>query len=651
MQIKISSKTLFFSLVIILHLSLCIFAERLSFRIYTSSDGLAQDSVNKIVRGSHGFLWFCTGEGLSRFDGFRFKNYTQDDGLPHRNIRDFLETKDGDILVATGGGLAVFNPLGKSYRWNTLEGKLEQTSAEPPIFRTLVTPDAKQNDKITKAIISLAMLGDGSIYASGVNAVYRVFKTGEEWNFEKIEFEGWNDKQHEFNLVFADSKNNLWIATNFAIFIRTPNGETFEVIDSGGGRIFEDRSGKIWVDSGGNEIGIRIFSYETRDALPRLINTYNKNDGLHVNRFTNAIAQDTNGKIFVTSDGKLHEFLPDAREDEPKFRPLDNKVNTAALDDSGNIWFGLSGKGVGRYSSNSFEIYNHQDGIPEEHIRSIFGNKKDEIFLTTGRNNLTRIANGKIETIQPFGSQPRHWLDSYLDLQLQSGEFLIPSIKGLYLYPNVENFTDLARTPPARVFRNIAGMKGDIVDTLYQDSRGDVWISATLIGDSLFRWEKATNTFHRYSPQHGLPESSGIVSFGEDRAGNVWFGFYYGQILRFKDGKFRSMTDEKILSRNYVAQMLTDRQGRLWLATSSRGVFRIENPDADQLEVTNFSTAEGLSSNQARCLAEDKFGKIYVGTGRGLSQLDAATQRIKVFTQNHGLPGNTIYNCYADARG
>src|ERR1700742_4664438 len=75
-------------------------AERPPFKAYTTADGLAHDSLNRIVRDSHGFLWLCTAEGLSRFDGYRFKNYTQDQGLPHRNINDFLETRDGDYLVA-----------------------------------------------------------------------------------------------------------------------------------------------------------------------------------------------------------------------------------------------------------------------------------------------------------------------------------------------------------------------------------------------------------------------------------------------------------------------------------------------------------------------------------------------------------------------
>jgi ligand-binding sensor domain-containing protein len=82
-------------------------AERPPLKAYTTADGLAHDSVNRTVRDSRGFLWFCTAEGLSRFDGYRFKSYTQDQGLPHRNVNDLLETRAGVYLVATSAGVSV----------------------------------------------------------------------------------------------------------------------------------------------------------------------------------------------------------------------------------------------------------------------------------------------------------------------------------------------------------------------------------------------------------------------------------------------------------------------------------------------------------------------------------------------------------------
>src|SRR5687768_18410934 len=65
-------------------------AEKLPIRTYTTADGLARDRVYKIVNDPRGFLWFCTYDGLSRFDGYEFVNYSVGDGLPHRVVYDLV---------------------------------------------------------------------------------------------------------------------------------------------------------------------------------------------------------------------------------------------------------------------------------------------------------------------------------------------------------------------------------------------------------------------------------------------------------------------------------------------------------------------------------------------------------------------------------
>src|SRR6185436_1274494 len=87
-------------------------AERLPLKSYTTADGLPHNQINRIVRDSRGFLWFCTGDGLSRFDGYSFTNFGTPQGLPHRRVNDLLETRDGRLWVATEAGLVRFDPGG-----------------------------------------------------------------------------------------------------------------------------------------------------------------------------------------------------------------------------------------------------------------------------------------------------------------------------------------------------------------------------------------------------------------------------------------------------------------------------------------------------------------------------------------------------------
>ena len=90
-----------FLIAVLLFVPATLHAERLPLKAYTVADGLPNNVVNKIVRDSRGFLWFCTNEGLSRFDGYTFTNYGVDQGLPHSMVNDFLETRNGEIWIAT----------------------------------------------------------------------------------------------------------------------------------------------------------------------------------------------------------------------------------------------------------------------------------------------------------------------------------------------------------------------------------------------------------------------------------------------------------------------------------------------------------------------------------------------------------------------
>src|SRR5271156_1756272 len=85
-------------------------ASQMPVKVYTTADGLASNRVNKIVQDSHGYLWFCTQDGLSRFDGYSFTSYGPQHGLPVGSVNDLLEMQTGEYWVATSVGLVRFDP-------------------------------------------------------------------------------------------------------------------------------------------------------------------------------------------------------------------------------------------------------------------------------------------------------------------------------------------------------------------------------------------------------------------------------------------------------------------------------------------------------------------------------------------------------------
>ena len=71
---------------------------------FTTAGGLAHNVVNRVVRDSLAFLWFCNREGLSRFDGYSFTKNGIQQGLPSAMVNDLFETREGVYWVATAGG-------------------------------------------------------------------------------------------------------------------------------------------------------------------------------------------------------------------------------------------------------------------------------------------------------------------------------------------------------------------------------------------------------------------------------------------------------------------------------------------------------------------------------------------------------------------
>src|SRR5215475_4013342 len=138
-------------------------AELLPIKIYTTADGLADDRINRIVQDSHGVLWFCTAEGLSHFDGYKFTNYTKANGMPNDFVTDLLEARDGTCLVGTEGGLLQFHPKGS------------------PLFTPMDDP-LLASENINRLLEDRA----GIIWCGTDSGLYRLERTGDEWRSQRV---------------------------------------------------------------------------------------------------------------------------------------------------------------------------------------------------------------------------------------------------------------------------------------------------------------------------------------------------------------------------------------------------------------------------------------------------------------------------------
>lgn len=72
----------------------------------TVSDGLPSDRVNCVYEDSYGYLWVGSSNGLGRYDGKKFTNYGFADGLPYLQISAIFEDRRHRLWIGTTKGIA-----------------------------------------------------------------------------------------------------------------------------------------------------------------------------------------------------------------------------------------------------------------------------------------------------------------------------------------------------------------------------------------------------------------------------------------------------------------------------------------------------------------------------------------------------------------
>ena len=160
------------------------------------------------------------------------------------------------------------------------------------------------------------------------------------------------------------------------------------------------------------------------------------------------------------------------------------------------------------------------------------------------------------------------WGWNQMFLRDRAGEWWVPTGEGLFRYPASPSCASIARTPPKAVYTRAHGLPHDDIFRLFEDSRGDLWISA---GSEIVRWIRATGTFTRV-PQPGPPPANPPTGFAEDRAGDIWIGFYHGGVGRWRAGagtlEMFGMKDG--VPDGFIQTIVADSRGRIWIGARSR---------------------------------------------------------------------------------
>ncbi|MGI8788911.1 MAG: two-component regulator propeller domain-containing protein [Pyrinomonadaceae bacterium] len=639
-------------------------AEHLPIQTYTVADGLLRDNVYKIKQDSRGFLWFCTPEGISRFDGYAFTNFTTADGLPDRHVNDFLETENGTIYIATDKGLARLNPTGIRAPFESDQSTKNPKSKIQNSLFSVYMPDNERAGEVHVLFEDES----GAVWAGTSDGLYKLSETSGDAKLESVnlgEPSESADGLFSVNAIVKDRRGAMWVGTSASgLFRLSENGETqrFSIADglpqANIVSLYQTRDGGFWVSfRGDKEIGLCLLDAETSGSLVK--KCYSLKDGLPSDWITD-LYQTSDGQFWLGTTRGLCRWQDDGQSSVCKTYTAKNDlcdydVWSVLEDKDGNLWTG-SRCGAKKMARYGFTNYSVADGLGGSGINSIFENQSGDLFVSaigSDKRIVSRFDGEKFSAVNPslpsnvnytgWGWKQTVWQD-------RAGAWWIPTGFGLFRSPDATSFENLARADLRRV---AIKMKGSEIFRLFEDSRGDIWIATTGATNEIFRWERAKNIWHNYTPELGFSPTRIGSAFAEDGSGAIWIGTGEADsaLIKYRDGQFKIFTRGDGIPAGWIRDLFFDRAGNLWIANTENGLLKVADTNAEKLSFIRYTPAEGLSSIGVLCATEDDFGRIYAGTGRGLDRLNPTSGQIENFTTFDGLPNSYVEICYRDRAG
>jgi ligand-binding sensor domain-containing protein/signal transduction histidine kinase len=626
-------------------LSLLSFAQNTKpkFQVLSIEHGLSQNIVTAMQTDAQGFLWIGTQKGLNRYDGYKMKPYFATENKPTALQADFVnciyKTTKGNLWIGTKKGLSKYNPATDDFEnfspniqnadfqvfailedkkqnlWLGTNNGLYKLSQDYKVFENY-----KPQQGATMEVQALFEDSKGNLWAGSTQGLAKFdrqdrrlliavpninVKTiaedqqGNLWagctsGLHTIDLaDASAKKQHSYlannsiNALIVDSKNVLWIATNWGLFRLNRQQNRLELFNKTNHHLqsnyvnclYEDEQKTLWI---GTYSGLHFTSPYFR-PIEHFRYEPMQPEGISNDTVT-CLLQDKQGKIWVGTanglnvyDSLSNEFFRYFQQTDKEYGLLDNQILSIFQDSKQNIWVG-TGKALSCFDTETrkFEHFltaeaNYQidgkqknNGVPQ--ITAITEDIEGNLWLGTMQGEVLRWESEKIET-------------------------------KLAHFQAVQSLLQADKLPKIQLL---------LADKQY------IWIGT--LGAGMFR----LNTINQ-----AVKQIFQFANHTENKAENEAKHNTETAVLQLKSA------DKHILS------ACVGEGNTLWFGTKNG--LNLLNTKTLVIEKT-YTEKDGLAANQVRGLVFDK-QMLWLSTQMGISNLQPKTQKIKNFTVKDGLQG------------
>jgi len=403
-----------------------------------------------------------------------------------------------------------------------------------------------------------------------------------------------------------------------------------------------DAQGNLWVGSINGlsylnvvELKFRHFQYSIyeREGLSNndIMSVFVDTDGLiWAGTYTggiNILDPRNTGFKHILSKSDLSEF------------GINNTIHGIVKDNRENMWFANLGGGLLKMSLMTGEItrplYSQRDklAVDLDYTYSLLIDHNNQLWIgATDGLVLYDIASERIIPSEFYLSGEKVMFNDYV-MQIfedHQGDIWIGSAQGGYKVTAIKKEKGTAKIYLQSLLEQLPFSyrdRSNMVAAILETRDGSLWMGGQA---GLLFFSKEDQTWRHFTYQEGNPQSlsnNDVLSLYEDSRGILWVGTADGlnRVIRSstEDIYFSKVTRRQGLPNNAIYGILEDFNQQLWLSTT-RGIVRYsENAGSTR----SFRKNDGLSSDEFNkgAFYADSDGLLYFGSINGVTVIDSTT--------------------------
>lgn len=625
--------------------------EKLRFQYVFTLEG--ESSLNA-MQDSDGFLWFTSMfSGVVRFDGSESVQMRSGPGSITNNFTTHIfEDSRGSIWIGTNFGLNRYD---------------KETNQIEHYYKDEENPEHSIADN-TFGLWPNSILEDsaGNIWFGTANGISRYSYS--DSSFQSFWMEPGNEASLSGNHItsmFRSSDEKIWISTKEnGITILDPYRVQFSRVtcktDSCSSvlknisAMVQDKRGDIWIGTASEGLVKYTTESQTFKRVPVSSGSLNVKDfSIHNLILTGdgriVIIPKTNAVgllFFDPGTEKLEQYLHNSTT---PFSLANNNIRNYFEDSNGITWITHNDGKVYKIDPQSFkfELYLHDPedstSLGADAAFPVAEDSRGNIWIGLWGQGLQHFdRESKKFTLYPHvADDPKTIPNGYPPgfLEARDGRFYVSTFTGFVEWDLDKRQVKEVVTPNTSFY------------TIYEDIDEDniFWANGWEMGFN--RVDRTTGKVKKYFPDAedstSINASTSVRFLIDSRnSDRMWLATFGGGLDEFnkKTELFTHRThnplDSTTILSNTVFDVLQDRHGKIWVGTD-RGLSLLNEAEDGFI---HFNREAGYPFNSVIVIIEDNEGEFWLATNIGLVNFDPAAKKVKkVYTKEDGLHSNEFF--------